>query len=87
MASRRNTLSPDPWEERLAVAVRARRKELGLTQRAVSDLAGCGPVFIYDLERGQKRTLRLDKLLDVLHVLGLELALEAGNQRLRVGGG
>ena len=46
-------------------------------------LAGCGPVFIYDLESA-KTTLRLDKLLDVLDVLGLELVLRRGNARLRV---
>jgi y4mF family transcriptional regulator len=69
----------------LATAVRKQRKALGLTQQEVSELAGCGPVFIYDLESGRKPTLRLDKLLDVLAVLGLQLALEPGKQRLRVG--
>lgn len=79
-----NEASP-AWLPALARAVRKQRKALGLTQREVSELAGCGPVFIYDLESGRKPTLRLDKLLDVLAVLGLELALEPGKQRLRVG--
>ena len=63
------------WSLALAAAVRRQRKQLGLTQRQLSDLAGTGPVFIYELESG-KPTLRLDKLLDVLHVLGLQLTLE-----------
>lgn len=67
----------------LADAVRARRKALGVTQLELSRLAGCGPVFLYALENG-KGTLRLDKLLDVLGVLGLELALRQGKGRLRV---
>jgi HTH-type transcriptional regulator / antitoxin HipB len=72
------------WRQALAQAVRTQRKRLGLTQHDVSTLAGCGPVFIYDVESGRKPTLRLDKLLDVLNVLGLQLALESGKQRFRV---
>ena len=74
---RRNVTQP------LAEAVRQRRKELGVTQLELAALAGCGPVFIYDVESA-KTTLRLDKLLDVLDVLGLELVLRTGNARLRV---
>ncbi len=66
----------------LADAVRRRRKELGVTQIELAALAGCGPVFIYDLESA-KTTLRLDKLLDVLDVLAPELVLRTGNARLR----
>ncbi|RKH62255.1 transcriptional regulator [Corallococcus sp. AB049A] len=72
------------WLQPLAEAVRTQRTKLRLTQQQVSVLAGCGPVFIYDVESGRKATLRLDKLLDVLHVLGLQLTLEPGQQRLRV---
>lgn len=61
----------------LAAAVRARRKALGVTQHALALLAGCGPDFVYDVEQG-KPTLRLDKLLDLLNVLGLELLLRSG---------
>ncbi|MCA9622667.1 MAG: helix-turn-helix transcriptional regulator [Myxococcales bacterium] len=67
----------------LAGAIRHQRKSLGLTQIQLSELAGCGPAFIYDVERG-KPSLRLDKLLDVLEVLGLELHLGLGTQRLRI---
>jgi len=67
----------------LAQALRARRKALRLTQIDLSRLAGCGPDFVYDLEAG-KPTLRLDKLLDVLTVLGLELVVAQGKDVLRV---
>jgi len=67
----------------LAQALRARRKALRLTQIDLSRLAGCGHDFVYDLEAG-KPTLRLDKLLDVLTVLGLELVVAQGKDVLRV---
>jgi y4mF family transcriptional regulator len=66
-----------------ARAVRARRKALRLTQIALSRLAGTGPDFVYDVENG-KTTLRLDKLLALLDVLGLELVLDEGKGRLRI---
>ena len=67
----------------LARAIRARRKTLKLTQIDLSRLAGCGPDFVYDVEAG-KPSLRLDKLLDVLAVLGLELVVDQGKSVLRV---
>lgn len=67
----------------VAGAVRRRRKVLRLTQFDVARLARCGPVFLYDLERG-KPTLRLDKLVAVLSVLGLELELKSGKRGLAV---
>lgn len=56
---------------------------MSLTQAELSQLAGVGPVFIHHLEKG-KPTLRLDKLLDVLHVLGLGLVLEPTKTALQV---
>ncbi|HVH48067.1 MAG TPA: type II toxin-antitoxin system Y4mF family antitoxin [Labilithrix sp.] len=67
----------------MARSVRERRKALRLTQVALSHLAGCGPDFVYDVEAG-KPTLRLDKLLELLSVLGLELVLAEGKEGLRV---
>lgn len=67
----------------LGRAIRARRKTLRLTQIDLSKLAGCGPDFVYDVEAG-KASLRLDKLLDVLGILGLELVVEQGKSGLRV---
>jgi HTH-type transcriptional regulator / antitoxin HipB len=70
--------------QRFARALRARRKALRLTQVELSRLAGTGPDFVYDVEVG-KTTLRLDKVLALLEVLGLELVLEEGKQVLRIG--
>lgn len=61
----------------LAKAVRARRSELGLRQAEVAELAGCSQRFVHTVEQG-KPSLRLDKLLDVLKVLGLGLAVVPG---------
>lgn len=77
---------PPSLQERLvalAESLRARRKALRLTQIELSRLSGTGPDFVYDVERG-KPTLRLDKLLQVLEVLGLELVLGEGKEILRV---
>ena len=63
--------------------MRNRRKSLGLTQQELARLAGCGLAFLYELESG-KATVRLDKLLGVLGVLGLELSLVEGKDALGV---
>lgn len=62
------------WAVELGASVRERRKQLRLTQIELADLAGCGPDFLYDLERG-KPTVRLDKLVPVLNALGLRFQL------------
>ena len=63
-----------PYRETNALArlVRDRRKAAGLTQRALSELAGAGPRAIWDLERG-KATLRMDVVNRVLAVFGKTL--------------
>lgn len=63
--------------------VRARRRLLRLTQHQLADLAGCGPAFVYQLENG-KPSVRLDKLIEVLNVLGLQLAIEPGKEKVVV---
>jgi y4mF family transcriptional regulator len=63
------------WAVELAAQLRARRKALDLTQHQLADLAGCGPDFLYDLERG-KPSVRLDKLMPVIEALGLRLVLQ-----------
>ncbi|TDG36076.1 transcriptional regulator [Pedobacter changchengzhani] len=49
--------------------VKAKRKELGLTQEDLALNAGVGLNFVRDLEQG-KNTLRLDKVNDVLALFG-----------------
>lgn len=58
----------------LGQAVRHARKASGLTQAGLAGLAGTGPRFIGDLERG-KPGVEFGKVLDVLAVLGLRLLL------------
>lgn len=67
----------------VAAAVRLRREELGLRQDELADLAGCATRTVSMLEHA-KSTLRVDKLLDILTVLGLELVLRPGKSRGRV---
>jgi y4mF family transcriptional regulator len=56
----------------LAATVRSRRRSLGLTQTDLGELAGTSLRFVHTLEHA-KGSVRLDKVLDVLDVLGLEL--------------
>ncbi len=77
----------------LGNAVRLAREGLGLTQAALAKRAAVGLKFLYELESG-KDTLRADKVLDVLSVLGLELvvapkgpAMEAREDRARYDAG
>ena len=58
----------------LGALVTARRKNLGLRQEDLADLAGVSHRFVQAVEAG-KETVRLDKLLPVLHALGWRLAL------------
>ena len=58
----------------LAEAVRARRRELGLRQDEVADLAGVSTRFVHSLEAG-KPSVQLDRVTAVLDVLGLELTI------------
>ena len=60
--------------EVLARSIRSRRKDLGLTQEEVADLAGCSVRFVGFLEAA-KPSVQLDKVVAVLGVLGLELAV------------
>lgn len=58
---------------RLREFVKTRRKVLGLSQIDLADRAGVGLRFVRDLEQG-KKTLRIDKVNQVLSLFGHELA-------------
>lgn len=73
----------DQWTAQLGNSVERRRRSLNLTQAQVCDLAGVGLSFLHQLEHG-KPTMRLDKLLAVLEVLGLGLKLRESHQLLAV---
>lgn len=65
----------------LSEVIKERRKALALTQEDVANLAGCARLFVHELEKG-KITIRFEKLIAVLHVLGLQLAIESGSSGL-----
>jgi len=52
--------------------VRSKRKSLKMTQKEMSEKAGVGLRFVRELERG-KRTLKMDKVDQVLFLFGYEL--------------
>lgn len=67
----------------LGRTVRARRRDLKLSQAELANLAGVGLAFLYELEHG-KPTLRIDKVLAVLLVLGLEFHIRDGKHGVSV---
>ncbi|MGJ1335814.1 helix-turn-helix transcriptional regulator [Sphingobacterium siyangense] len=58
----------------LRMFVKQKRKELKLTQEDLADNAGVGLRFVRDLEQG-KKTLRLDKVNDILALFGKEVGV------------
>jgi len=72
----------------LGQAVRARRKEAGLTLVEAAERVEVGVRFLSELENG-KPTVRLDKVLQVLEAFGLKLQIgetpspPAANERER----
>jgi len=58
--------------QQLGDALRAARKQLGLTQPQLALAAGVGVRFMVDLEAG-KPTLRLENMLRVIDALGGEV--------------
>ena len=60
--------------EPVGAFVRERRKARGLSQQELAELAGVGPRFLSELERG-KPSLRLDHVNRVLAVFGKRLGI------------
>jgi len=58
----------------LGAVVRAQRKRLALKQLDIAGLGNTGNRFIVDLENG-KPTVQLQKVLDIMDLLGLELVV------------
>jgi len=63
-----NTKNP----QQLGAAIRARRRQLNVTQKDLAMTCGTGLRFIIDLEKG-KPTCQIGKILQVLQALGLKL--------------
>lgn len=58
----------------LRLFIKQKRKELKLTQQDLALNAGVGLRFVRDLEQG-KKTVRLDKVNDVLALFGKEVGV------------
>lgn len=56
--------------------IRVHRKEAGLTQKQLADLAGVGKTAVFDIEKG-KESIRLDTLVKVLHALNIEMLFDS----------
>jgi HTH-type transcriptional regulator / antitoxin HipB len=71
-------MNPTPIDspKTLGPLIRARRKELGLNQTELADVAGTTLRFVSELERG-KPTAQLDGVLRVLAALGIKLEARA----------
>ena len=58
----------------LGAALRRRRKELGYTQKFLSDFTGFSVSFISDLENG-KETIELGRTLKLANLLGIDVEM------------
>jgi y4mF family transcriptional regulator len=56
--------------------VRFHRKQARLTQKTLADQAGVGKTVVFDIETG-KRTIKLETILRVLHVLNIRIKCES----------
>lgn len=56
------------------IYIKEKRKELGLTQEDLAFTSGVGLRFVRDLEQG-KKTVRLDKVNQILALFGKELGV------------
>lgn len=70
---------PEMITKRLGEQLRARRRELRLTQQELADLAGVSVRSIIALELG-KPTVRFDVVSSVLTSLGLTLEVNVGSE-------
>lgn len=59
----------------LGQSIRERRKELGYTQKYLSEYTGLSITFISQLERG-KPTAEIEKIIQLIHILGMDLMVE-----------
>ena len=61
-------------------AVKERRKELGYTQKYLSDFTGYSTSFISELENG-KPTIELERALRLANLLGIDVLMEERGRR------
>ncbi len=68
--------------DKLLDVVKFHRKQAGLTQKALADLAGVGKTVIYDIEKG-KETVQWNTVNKVLAVLNIKIKFESPLLKLR----
>ena len=75
LCTRKGIKTIDNWQiMNIASFVKERRKQLRLTQPKLAMRAGVGLRFVRELEQG-KKTLRLDKVNQVLALFGAEVGV------------
>lgn len=66
--------------EKIGEFIRARRRQLKVTQKDLAMASNTGLRFIIDLERG-KSTCQIGKFLIVLQTLGIKMVFSAPNEK------
>ncbi|MBL8316777.1 MAG: helix-turn-helix transcriptional regulator [Burkholderiaceae bacterium] len=72
----RQAVTPIRTAAELGAVVREQRRHLALTQLDIAGLGNTGNRFIVELENG-KPTVQLQKVLDIMDLLGLEVVVRA----------
>jgi len=62
--------------ETLSIIIKKHRKEAGLSQIQLAELAGVGKTVVFDLEKG-KETVQLNTLLKIFNVLNIKVQLQS----------
>ena len=75
-----NTETPIRSSVDLGAVIREQRKRLALKQLDLAGLGNTGNRFIVDVENG-KPTVQLQKVLDLMELLGLEVVVRAKASR------
>lgn len=68
----------------LGLAIEAERKRRRLTQTQLANLTNTSINFVSQVERG-KKTAQIGKVIDILHMLGLQLVIEKGSAGVVIG--
>jgi y4mF family transcriptional regulator len=66
-------------EKNLSELVRASRKNAGLSQLELAELAGVGKTLVFNIEKGQAN-VQLENLLKVFRVLNIKVFVEAPSE-------
>ena len=67
-------MNQESWMKTLAATARQHRKQAGLTQLELADLANVGKTVVYDLEK-EKVTIRVETMLKISVIGFLERTL------------